>query len=153
MDSAICRQDRRRDAVRRWTNPQGQREVNGLDYLEVDDDQVTLTVYFLGKLPTPLQKNRKALARHVRIEGGRRIRDIKVVEVEPHVVRDPDLDDYMIVRLDKPGDHSTYTLRLVGLPEIDPYYDHVSFSFKVNCPSDLDCRAGSVCAPPERRGA
>jgi hypothetical protein len=151
MDSAICRQDRRRDAVRRWTNPQGQREVNGLDYLEVDDDQVTLTVYFLGKLPTPLQKNRKALARHVRIEGGRRIRDIKVVAVEPHVVRDPDLDDYMIVRLDKPGDHSTYTLRLVGLPEIDPYYDHVSFSFKVNCPSDLDCRAGSVCAPPERR--
>ena len=45
---------------------------NGLDYLEVDDDQVTLTVYFLGKLPTHLQKDRKALARHVRIEGGRR---------------------------------------------------------------------------------
>ena len=57
----------------------------------------------------------------------------------------------MIVRLDKPGDFSTYTLRLVGLPEIDPYYDHVDFSFKVNCPSDLDCRAGSVCAPPERQ--
>ena len=54
---------------------------------------------------------------------------------------DPELDDCMIVRLDKPGDFSTYTLRLVGLPEIDPYYDHVDFSFKVNCPSDLDCRA------------
>ena len=93
MNSAICKQDRRRDAVRQLTNPQGRREVNGLDYLEVDDDQVTLTVYFLGKLPTHLQKDRKALARHVRIEGGRRIRDIKVVEVEPMSCNDPELDD------------------------------------------------------------
>jgi hypothetical protein len=151
MDSAICKEDRRRDAVRRQMNPQGQRDLNGIDYLEVDDDQVTLTVYFLGKLPAHWQKNRKELARHVRIEGGRRIRDIKVEQVEPQPVRDPELDDTVIVRLDKPGDFSTYTLRLVGLPEIDPHYDHVDFSFKVNCPGDLDCLKASVCAPPERQ--
>ena len=33
---------------------------------------------------------------------------------------DPELDDYMIVQVDKPGDFSTYTLRLVGLPEHRP---------------------------------
>ena len=89
--------------------------------MEVSDDQVTLTVYFLGKAPQPLTKGA------VRVEGGRRIRDIKVIALD--VVRDPDpeLDDYAIVRVDKAGDFSTYTLRLVGLENIDPFYDHVEF--------------------------
>ena len=149
MGDLICNDDQRRAAVRKYTGVEGKRELNGLDYLEVGDDQVTLTVYFLGKLPTDLQANPQAVAKNIQIEGGRRIRDIKIVDVEPHSNKDPELDDYMIVRVDKPGDFSTYSLRLVGLSDIDRRYDHVDFSFKVNCPSDLDCLAEDPCPPPQ----
>ena len=36
-------------------------------------------------------------------------------------------------------------------PVLDPFFDHVTFSFKAGCPSDLDCEpAGAV---PAARGA
>ena len=138
--ATFCNDDARRDAVR------AKPELNGLDYVEVGDDQVTLTFYFLGKAPQPLKKG---TTQYVRIEGGRRIRDIKVIDLD--VVRDPDpeLDDYVTIRVDKAGDFSTYTLLLVGLENIDPFYDHVEFSFKVNCPSDLDCASTDTCPPPK----
>lgn len=40
-----CKQEQRRDLVRK------EKYLNGLDYLEVSDDQLTITVYFLGKAP------------------------------------------------------------------------------------------------------
>jgi hypothetical protein len=33
---------------------------------------------------------------------------------------------------------------------IDPHYDHIDFNFKINCPSELDCKAEDIC-PPETR--
>ena len=136
-----CHDDQRRELVRR-------QPLNGLDYLEVSDDQRTLTVYFLGKLPAPLREASTTLANYVHIEGGRRIREIRVLEVTPHLVDDPALDDFMLVRVDKYGDFSTYTLRLVGMKGIDPRYDYIDFSFKAGCPSDLDCLPASSCPPP-----
>jgi hypothetical protein len=72
---------------------------------------------------------------------------------------DPELDDQLIVKVDKPGDYSTYTLCLVALdeagrptdepfPGFDPGYFCLDFSFKAGCPSDLDCKIPDVC-PPE----
>ncbi len=70
-----------------------------------------------------------------------------------------ELDDTMEVVTDKAGDFSTYTLRVVirdehgdyqPHPSFDPRYDRVEFSFKVDCPSDLDCKQTLVC-PPEQR--
>jgi hypothetical protein len=145
----ICQDDTRRAWVRAHRNKHGQRDLNGLDYVEVDSDQTTLTAYFLGKLPKQLRVDKPALVSHLRIEGGRRVRDIRVVDVDPHVEADPELDDYLIVKVDKPGDFSTYTLRLIGIPGIDRFYDHVEFSFKVDCPSDLDCAAPDNCPPPQ----
>ncbi|MGN6810834.1 MAG: putative baseplate assembly protein, partial [Thermomicrobiales bacterium] len=66
------------------------------------------------------------------------------------------------VTVDRPGDFSTYTLRLVksgphGRPGerpfdhaegFDPRYTRLPFSFKVNCPSDLDCAPVADCPPP-----
>lgn len=138
--TTICQNKARREAVR------ARPELNGLDYVEVGDDQLTLTAYFLGKAPEPIIDG---ATHYVRIEGGRRIRDIKVLDVEVVREDDPELDDVLIVRVDKPGDFSTYTLRLVDLDNIDPFYDHVEFSFKVNCPSDLDCAPADTCPPPE----
>ena len=34
------------------------------------------------------------------------------------------------------------------MENIDPRYDHVDFSFKVNCPSDLDCAPVCACELP-----
>ncbi len=157
--SEICNDEQRRHAVR------AKPELNGLDYLEVGEDYRTLTVYFLGKAPQellrkegePIDSYKRRLRQFVRIEGGRRIRDVKVEDVEVRQatdpktgIVDPERDDEMIVQVDRDGDFSTYTLRLVGLENIDPRYDHVTFSFKADCPSDLDCAPAEVCPPAPR---
>ena len=139
--SYCCEQDDRRHAVR------AMKGLNGLDYLEVADDQLSLQVYFLGKLPPQLAHKVEGEVPWLRIEGGRRITGIRVTAVEPGIDPDPDKDDFLTVRLDRYGDFSTYTLRLVGVDAIDPHYDHLDFSFKVDCPSDLDCLPACECAP------
>src|SRR5215211_6309805 len=117
-----CQDEQRRTAIRkenRRRREAGQtRYVNGLDYLEVGEDclepgkdECTLTVYFIDKAPENIKP------RNVRIEGGRRIRDIQVVDLEVQPAEDPDLDDCMKVVLDRAGDFSPYTLRVVRLNE------------------------------------
>lgn len=147
MITLICRKEPRREGVRQHTR------LNGLDYLEVGSNQLTLKVYFLGKAPVSLE------ASNVVIEGGRRIRDIKIKDVMVTRPQMAELDDFMEVFIDKAGDFSTYTLRVVirdehghylPHPSFDPRYDRVEFSFKVDCPSDLDCKQEIVC-PPEPR--
>src|SRR4051812_16599815 len=100
MDALSCRDERRRALVRRS-------RLNGLDFVEVGDPPVTLTVYFLQKAPP------KVGIRNIRIDGGRRVRDIRVVDVTMCRVDDPDLDDCMVVTVDRFGDFSTYRLSLV----------------------------------------
>lgn len=160
--SLYCRQEDRRDAVRRMEGR------NGLDYVEViGQDQLTLHVYFLGKLPLEFQPARPkklssrpiaatgeitwkkpGMEKHLRLEGGRRVTDIRITEVIAHVTRDLEKDDFLEVRLDQCGDFSTYTLWLVGVRQIDPGYDRVEFSFKIDCRSDLDCAPARVCESP-----
>jgi hypothetical protein len=142
MVSLCCQQDDRRDEVRRVKG------LNGLDYVEVLDDQVTVHAYFLGKLPRELQKNKPGLKHYFKIEGGQRTRNIKILDVDPVVNPDPERDDFVVIKLNKYGDFSTYTLRLNGVANVDPRYDRVDFSFKINCPSDLDCAAVCACEPP-----
>jgi len=140
MKAIICKKDQRREEVRAKTN------LNGLDYLEVSNDQLTLTVYFLGKAPQRLTKD------NFKIEGGRRIRDIKIVNAKTVRNSDPELDDAVKLALDRYGDFSIYTLYMLNVAEpIDPYYDHLDFTFKVNCPSDLDCKVSDVCTPEQRK--
>ncbi len=148
MNTLICHATLRRGQVRQH------QALNGLDYLEVGSDQRTLTVYFLGKVTISLQPT------NVIIEGGRRIRDLQVETVR--VIRDEaaESDSYMEVTVNKAGDFSTYTLRVVEgkdeneewmrHPAFDIRYDKVEFSFKVDCPSDLDCRQEVICPPIQR---
>lgn len=143
----ICQTEQRRSAVR--AHP----EFNGLDYLEVID-ATHLRVFFLKKAPTGLT------AKNIIIKGGRRLnyRDIKVIDF--HLCRQEreDLDDCLAITLDKSGDFSCYTLCLVALdadgcptdqplPGMDPRYACLDFSFKVDCPSDLDCKQEPSCPP------
>ncbi len=132
----------RRRLIRESARDAGSNEPNGIDYVEVDETQRVITVYFLNKAPRDIR------ARDVRIEGGARIRDIRVTEITLCEIDDPDLDDCMKVEVDRPGDFSTYTLKLVGadggpLEGFDPRYAQVNFSFKANCPSEIDCTPAS----------
>ncbi|MEM9267099.1 MAG: putative baseplate assembly protein [Cyanobacteria bacterium P01_F01_bin.13] len=132
-----CNDEQRRHVVR-------QRQRNGLDYLEVSDDQRSLCVHFIGPVPTDLR------SQHLIIKGGRRIRDIQVTAIDIEKQIDPTLDGCLKVYVDQVGDFSTYTLCLVDLdnqgrsterphPDFDPRYAQLQFSFKAGCPSDLDC--------------
>ena len=165
----ICTAERRRERVRAAN-------LNGLDYVEVEDDQQTLAVYFLGKAPPAIKVEghpvRSPIAKaNVRIEGGSRIRDLRVVDVAVHRNENPREDDWLEVKVDRPGDVSPYVLRLVAtderghaivdrdekaggedfrpFPGFDPRYAAVEFSFKPGCPAELDCKSACVC-PPEK---
>ncbi len=145
MTELICRDERRRALAR-------ERDLNGLDYLEVDADQRTLTVYFLLKAPEEVTPE------NVVIEGGRRVRGIRVVDVRMCRQDDPDRDDCMVVKVDRAGDFSPYRLRLVGdearrpLPGFDSRYSSLEFSFKVDCSSELDCAPATACPDAAAQG-
>ncbi len=135
-----CRHDARRAAVRAA-------DFNGLDYLEVSEDQREVTVYFLGHAPEGLTP------RNIRITGGPRAQVVHVTDLRVCPQTDPERDNCVVVTVDQPGDFSTYRLCLVDLPEtlrFDPRYLCLSFSFKAACPSDLDCKDTTDC-PPEPR--
>ncbi|HEY0376643.1 MAG TPA: putative baseplate assembly protein [Pyrinomonadaceae bacterium] len=133
--------------------------LNGIEFLEVSDDagdpvevrQRTLLVHFLKDLAAG-----SLAAENVRVEGGERIRPVKVTKVTIGPAGDSKV---LSVEVAEPGDFSTYTLRLVkiGEPEsppdgFDPVLSAIDFSFKVACPSDFDCHDEQVC-PPEPAGS
>jgi predicted phage baseplate assembly protein len=149
-ENCLSQQERRR-LIRAHTNAEGESDLNGIDYLEVDERQRVLTVFFLGKAPESIRR------RNVIIEGGTRIRGIRVERIRLCRIDDPERDDCLKVFVDQPGDYSTYTLKLVNayggrpsaepLDGFDPRYAQIDFSFKANCPTDLDCKDESPCAP------
>jgi hypothetical protein len=141
MDTT-CLTDLRRQAVRQAAGR------NGLDCVEVGDDPTTLVAYFLGKLPPELGADSPDLPRHLAIEGGDVITGLKIVDADPHVDPDPERDDYLVIRLDREGDRSRYTLRLVDIEGIDPHYASAGFSFRIDCAGDIDCKPSCDCGPP-----
>lgn len=142
MEETICLTDARRQAVRASGNR------NGLDYVETGSDPSTLIAYFLGKLPPELATDAPDLPRHLALEGGEVITDLKIVDADPHVDPNPERDDYLLIRLDREGDRSRYTLRLVDVTGIDPHYAAADFSFRMDCASDLDCKSRCDCPQP-----
>ncbi len=140
----ICENEKRRGLVRNLAT------LNGIDYIEVASvDQKTLAVHFLN--PLPVGPNPPALtAQNVTVEGGTRVRDIKVVSVATN-------NDVLTVQVNARGDFSFYTLRVVNGPGdlstpagFDPQLAAVDFSFKAGCPSEFDCQQIREC-PPEKR--
>ena len=106
-ENCLDRTERRR-LIRAHTNLEGESDLNGIDYLEVDERQRVLTVFFLGKAPEGIRR------RNIRIEGGTRIRGIQVEKIRLCRIDDPERDDCMKVFVDRYGDFSTYTLKLVN---------------------------------------
>ena len=149
MSLYYCCDERRREALL------GHPDLNGLDALEVLDDptlpvaerQRVLVVRFVNPLATLAAEN-------FRIEGGVRIRDIRVLTASDG---DPDPDGELRslrLQLDRAGDFSRYTLRLATAqeesalpPGFDPLLAAIDFSFKAACAADIDCQPASACAP------
>ena len=147
MNNAVltCQNEQRRNAVR------ANDRLNGLDYLEVDQQngQYFLCVHFLGPVPSAEQIRLE----HIRIEGGQRVRDVRAIALTVHTPEDRSIDGCLRINIDKLGDFSAYTLRIVNLPiegslHLDLRYDQLEFFFRTGCPSDLDCKTQPVC-PPE----
>ena len=154
MIYTCCDELRRAALAEPATNPNG---LNGIDFLEVVDHdaptklmrQRLLKVHFVNDL------SGGALAKtNVRIEGGERITNIVVKNVTAGVAPDANV---LTVEVDQPGDFSIYTLRLVQdaqhpqpPPGYDPILAEIEFSFKVECPSEFDCRKNRVCPPLPR---
>ena len=164
----FCCDEKRRIALK------GHPALNGIDFLEVVDNkdmpyeerQTTLIIHFINPLnPDSLQIS------NLIIEGGERITNIEVTGIgfgpgSPPFspVASPPGDDFsriLVVKVNKAGDFSTYTLRLIQdsehidpPPGFDPILSAVEFSFKVLCPSDFDCKPKHICItenekPPE----
>ena len=150
---------------------------NAIDYLEVLDadapagtpPQRTLLVHCLLPL-TPPGLDRS----NVVVEGGVRVTSVGVdwafpadsfppaVPGDPfaaeraYVDALPNKERVLVVRTDAAGDLSEYTLRLVASaadvttppPGFDVLLSSVGFSFKVECPSDFDCKPVDDCPEP-----
>jgi len=172
MARYVCSNQERRAAV---MDPQAKVALNGIDFLEVVDEpnpinpnNRALRQLLLGvRLLRPISG---LTAANVRLEGGVRT-PVRVLWAIPFPTMPdgqekrflaayfppPLLDDrLLIVRTDSTGDFSPYRLRLVdpsdpvNLPPptgFDPRLSDVAFSFKVECPSDFDCKPDVQCPP------
>ena len=124
----FCNKERRRSL-----------DINGIDFIEVSSDSLDaqrfIHVYFL-KDPSALhlEENPGAL----RIVGGVRIRDIKVLGVKKEI------DGHLKVEVDRAGDFSNYSL-VIDSHLLDPVYSQCDFSFKAGCPSRFDCKPRQDC--------
>lgn len=111
--------------------------LTGIDFIYVHENQVTLDVHFLtdvvpfvGEDLTDQARIYSHTGEGVAVEGA---------AWENQVLR---------LRVDKPGGFPLYRLHLDD-GRVDPYFNDVSFSFKANCPSDLDCAPPPHECPPE----
>jgi hypothetical protein len=150
--------------------------LNGIDYLEVVDRELpdadplrqrTLLVYCLKPIPAGFKRD------NIRLSGGERVKNIEVEWARPALPLPTELNapgetavknfvaalpgpqaNVLVVRVAEPGDFSAYQLRFAVSatddtppPNFDPQLYTIDFSFKVECPSDFDCRQEHVCAP------
>lgn len=105
--------------------------------------QRKLTVHFVNDLTATHQAGLTASG--ILVLGGERIPAPTVAVLATGT-------DRVTLRTSVAGDTSRYRIEIVRsaidrrAPEgFDPLLNGVDFTFKVNCPSDLDCRAGHVC--------
>lgn len=149
----ICRDDRRREAVRQ---KQG---LNGLDYVEVTEVEVEgkkrplLRVYLLGKFQGVVNPE------NVRIDGGVRVKGLVATHVRLVPGSRKDEDDVLEIRVNQWGDLSTYRLHVVKgdeynrpgtepLPGFDPLYAKVDFVFHGAVPTNPACTPSQEATAP-----
>jgi len=112
---------------------------NGVDGVEVREGGRRLLVYFFEQPPRGLHPG------NIRIDAPRGARPVRAVEVRRAEELSPEMEDRLIVELDRPGSAGSYLLRIVerrpdGAPGwrpyrgIDPRFAQVRFVFDVDAP-------------------
>jgi len=121
--------------------------LNGIDFVEiVTQDQRTLRVHFLNAVEV---NGTLTGDQPVTITGGESIPIVRVKSSALAWSHDSDQRPLLTFTVDDPGDFSNYTLRIHSTV-LDRFFDHVPFSFKALCDSDLDCQTPPrVCPPAE----
>ncbi len=119
-----------------WPNLSGgpvTTDKQGIDYLIVLPGQTSLEVYFLKPVPSDMQD--KSV---FRIDGGERVTTISILEaikIGKNAIR---------ITLGRFGDWAPYRLSISESVwdklDIDPVFSWIRFSFKVDCPTDIDCK-------------
>lgn len=126
----------------RRTEVIGSLHYNGIDFVEIaDPSQTVLRVHFLNAVQLG------TLASPPRISGGESIPTVAVKPIAPTAWGFDQGHLVLTLEVAAPGDFSTYTLA-ISSPQLDRYFDHVRFSFKALCPSDLDCEQPPAPCPP-----
>ena len=122
--------------------------LNGIDFVAVaSPDQRTLRVHFLNANP---------MAGHpttATITGGETIPTVRTPSITAaDWTTDAEGRPLLTITVAAPGDFSFYTLTLAN-DGLDPFFQQSVFSFKANCPSDLDCAPTPPFCPPEASSA
>ncbi|HET6610994.1 MAG TPA: hypothetical protein VFG83_03360 [Kofleriaceae bacterium] len=126
-----------------------QNVVTGIDFVHVDTTQTQLDVYFHVN-PTTLAPPWTAAVDPTSVH----ISSLSTKATRPQVVVATTtwltIDGRRVLRVEttSPGDFSRYAL-VIDSARIDRRFNDVAFSFKANCPSDLDCKVPPHACPPE----
>lgn len=120
----------------REDGPAGIREVSA------DPDRRTLTVTFVGVLPPGVDRTRFV------IEGGRRVVGIRVLRVHRGPGQEPGdgVPSRLRLTLDRPGDDSTYRLRVLGRG-FHGGHAHADFTFHPTAHPPVTARAALPASP------
>ena len=119
-----------------------QNQVTGIDFIDVYLNQKMLDVHFLHPsstltLPQTLLTTLDKKDILIYNPSGE-VKDIPVINLTWKS------GDILQLEVPKAGDFTLYRFKIRGHDnKMDAFYNDVSFSFKANCPSDLDCK------PPE----
>ena len=117
-------------------------DIVGIDFVYVSENQQTLFVYFHPSATLNAQQILGPIqASQIKIYSPSGGEWLPVVPLDTAfaptwVTRDG--RRVLRVRTLMPGDFSRYRFQL-NHPLVDPYFQEVGFSFKANCPSELDC--------------
>jgi hypothetical protein len=135
-----------------------QKAVTGIDYVKVGPGQTELTVFFIkapeeispslvndldvdaisiGEIPTPA-----AEVSEPRDDARLPIEGLSWSAIGGRQV--------LQLQLNRPGGFTPYRLTIADA-RLDPYYNSIVFSFKADCPTDLDCQPDDPrCVPDDR---
>lgn len=113
--------------------------LNGIDYAESLGSVVpggpprVLVVLF-----APAPQAPALAANQFHIEGGIRIRGLRVTDVQVNAIDDRRLT----LQVDRLGDFSPYRIRIDPAPQnFDPMFTAAEIGFRLDCPTDVDCEA------------
>ncbi len=135
---------------------EAQNRVTGIEFIYVHANQTQLDVHFLRSPDTlvdaaasPASMVADLTLEQIRIyspAGGEFLPEVPVTAMN---WAPGDGDDFVLeLTTAFPGDFSRYKLH-INDNRVDRYFNDISFTFKANCPSDLDCKTPTHECPPE----